>query len=60
VKLCVRQFFCHSSHLGLTYCNTFPSLTVIKLCGNVEFHLFEMLKFKLIEREGENIKLMKA
>jgi hypothetical protein len=35
-------------------------LTVIKLSGNVELHLSEMLKFKVIEREGENIKLMKA
>jgi hypothetical protein len=53
-------FFCHSSHLGSTSHNTFLSLTVIKLCENVEFHLFEMLKLKVIEREGENIKLMKA
>jgi hypothetical protein len=42
------------------YFNTFPNLTVIKLCENVEFHLFEMSKFKVIERVGENIQLMKA
>jgi hypothetical protein len=58
--MCKTVFFVIHLILVLTYCNTFPSLTLIKLSGNVEFHLSEMLKFKVIEREGENIKLMKA